>query len=821
MFYIETTTLNVEGVIMGKERIILADISKSYYSEAGVTQALHKINLTFCNGEFVAVTGESGSGKSTLLSVLGGILSFDEGEMTVDGDDTFKYDEADWEEYRRNKVSFVFQDYSLVDHMTVLENVVTGMLTRGISTETAGKKAGRFLEMTGLSQYAAHKAFELSSGQKQRLSIARALAKETGIILADEPTGSLDEENTLRTMSVLKALSKTCLVLLVSHEKRVARFFSDRMITISGGKIISDEEILDAGNYEREDDQNIYLGEMEKSEVRLDGLILDLYKDKTDAENIRLTLAVKNGRLYIKSDDRKIMLAGDETGVNLNHGVKEKIEKKEIENFSFQLEKPKVSEKGKNAEARRMTIKKLFLRNKRQVLMGVVFVLTAIMVSVASANLMNIMKVDKDSVLSSDPLYMQVDFTKVTSLLDDKQREDILDFVENDLTADKDLDIFYSPKTSLYLKGDVFKQLENVMQAVPGFSFGDVKRVYEKNLVYGKLPAKYNEVAVDEIVIKKLAATKGVLGDFYEKESDYVGAKLYAPGSYTELTISAIVKTGMPDIYADTTTLCGMAKNSVKIMTPEEYALSSGKNEPALAENEIFMRDGLFEAVSDKENYHFGDSKDDYKIKGTFEDGLGADFIVHKSTVQKLVNLCISGDRTCMVMTDEREETEAKLYAKAGVYSSSFHLEVTCPYEEELTAYITTHRAGASLAFAFLTVFGCASLVMIFFVTKSIVAERTEEFTVCRLIGIRRKTILNSYLVEMFLFTTMTTLPAVILTWIVIKMAGSVPTAETGLFFPWWCAVCIVFAGYILNALISLLQVSGILRKPPVELNSK
>jgi len=179
---------------MQKVRIRLDNISKSYYSETTVTQALRKINLTFSEGEFVAITGESGSGKSTLLNIIGGMDAFDEGEMFIDGQPTFQYDDEDWEEYRRSKIGYVFQDYSLIGHYTVLDNVLSALLIMGYEQQEAAKTALEYLEQVGLKGYEAHKANELSSGQKQRLSIARALAKNTGIIVADEPTGNLDSE---------------------------------------------------------------------------------------------------------------------------------------------------------------------------------------------------------------------------------------------------------------------------------------------------------------------------------------------------------------------------------------------------------------------------------------------------------------------------------------------------------------------------------------------------------------------------------------------------------------------------------------------------
>ena len=225
---------------MEKVRIRLEGISKSYYAKTAVTQALRKVNLTFQMGEFVAITGESGSGKSTLLNIIGGMDTFDDGEMYVDGQPTFQYDDEDWEEYRRNKIGYVFQDYSLIGHYTVLDNMMSGLLIMGESRESAERISRHYLKLVGLEGYELHKATELSSGQKQRLSIARALAKNTGIIVADEPTGNLDSETGEQIIALLKELSKERLVIMVTHNYEQAAAYVTRKIRIHEGEIVVD-----------------------------------------------------------------------------------------------------------------------------------------------------------------------------------------------------------------------------------------------------------------------------------------------------------------------------------------------------------------------------------------------------------------------------------------------------------------------------------------------------------------------------------------------------------------------------------------------------
>ena len=225
---------------MQQVRIKLQNISKYYYSETAVTQALQGINLEFRMGEFVAFTGESGSGKSTLLRIISGMDTFDDGELYVDGQPTFQYDEDDWEEYRRTKIGFVFQDYSLIGHYTAKENIVSALLIMGVPEKEAGDKAIHYLERVGLSAQRDQRASKLSSGQKQRLSIARALAKDTDIIVADEPTGNLDSETGAQIVKLLRDLSQDHLVIMVTHNYEQVEKYVTRKVRLHDGSLILD-----------------------------------------------------------------------------------------------------------------------------------------------------------------------------------------------------------------------------------------------------------------------------------------------------------------------------------------------------------------------------------------------------------------------------------------------------------------------------------------------------------------------------------------------------------------------------------------------------
>ena len=204
---------------------------------------LTNINLSFSTGEFVAVTGESGSGKSTLAHVLGGILPYESGELCVCGRPTSHYDATDWEVYRRDMVGFISQNYGILAGNTVAENVESALRFSGMEADEARIRADEILAEVELTELKGRRAGKLSSGQKQRLSIARALAKPSKVLIADEPTGNLDRENSEKVIRLLKKASEDRLVILITHEFDEAKDVATRRIVLSDGVVVTDAQL--------------------------------------------------------------------------------------------------------------------------------------------------------------------------------------------------------------------------------------------------------------------------------------------------------------------------------------------------------------------------------------------------------------------------------------------------------------------------------------------------------------------------------------------------------------------------------------------------
>lgn len=225
---------------MANEILKLTNVCKYYTSAQAVVVGLNDISLSFTRGEFVAITGESGSGKSTLSHVLGGILPYESGELFFGGDPTSHFDSADWEAYRRDNISFISQNYGILAGATVMENVVSALLLAGMDKHEAREKAQVLLKQVELWELRTRRAAKLSSGQKQRLSIARALAKPAPILIADEPTGNLDPENSAKVIELLTLAAQDRLVILVTHEFSEAQDYATRHIILQDGKVVMD-----------------------------------------------------------------------------------------------------------------------------------------------------------------------------------------------------------------------------------------------------------------------------------------------------------------------------------------------------------------------------------------------------------------------------------------------------------------------------------------------------------------------------------------------------------------------------------------------------
>ncbi len=233
----------------------MENVSKAYQHRGQTVTALDKATVAIPRGDFVSVVGPSGSGKSTLLLMLGGMLSPSEGRVLVGGQSVYDMNPSDRARLRREKVGFVFQTFNLITYLSALENVQIPLFLAKMDEDVQKDRAVALLERVGLGDRLHHKPCELSVGQQQRVALARMLANDPAIILADEPTGNLDPETSQQVIGFLEEFNEEGrTIVMVTHDPRAARR-AKRLLKLTSGTIVSAEKIVDASEKAEEGEE--------------------------------------------------------------------------------------------------------------------------------------------------------------------------------------------------------------------------------------------------------------------------------------------------------------------------------------------------------------------------------------------------------------------------------------------------------------------------------------------------------------------------------------------------------------------------------------
>lgn len=288
----------------------LTDIKKTYLSGDNKVEALKGINVEFRKNEFVAILGHSGCGKTTMLNIIGGLDRYTSGDLKIKGKSTKQFKDRDWDTYRNHSIGFVFQNYNLITHQTVLSNVELALTLSGISKEERRKRAKKVLERVGLQDQMHKKPNQLSGGQMQRVAIARALINNPEILLADEPTGALDSATSVQIMDLLQEIAEDRLVIMVTHNPELAEKYATRTIKLLDGNIIDDSnpyQEAEEKNNEEQKDKKTHMSFFTALSLSLNNLmtkkgrtILTAFAGSIGIIGIALILSLSNGvQMYI------------------------------------------------------------------------------------------------------------------------------------------------------------------------------------------------------------------------------------------------------------------------------------------------------------------------------------------------------------------------------------------------------------------------------------------------------------------------------------------------------------------------------------------
>ena len=293
--------------------------SLNKYFNKGKQNEIHVINdisLELPSNGMVAIFGKSGCGKTTLLNTIGGLDNFKSGNISIDENDITN----NTDNIRNKYIGYIFQNYNLNNNQSCFNNVADALKLCGITNEDVIKeRVMASLKNVGMEKYYKRTPDSLSGGQQQRIAIARAIVKNPKIILADEPTGNLDENNTILIMNLLKAISKEHLVVLVTHEESLVNYYCNKIIHLSDGKVVNIEDNYNIENFNVKNKNNIYLGDLDKESIKNDLVEIDYYGEPS-IEPINLKIINNDGKLYIKIDSPKIQILDHNSETKIKEG---------------------------------------------------------------------------------------------------------------------------------------------------------------------------------------------------------------------------------------------------------------------------------------------------------------------------------------------------------------------------------------------------------------------------------------------------------------------------------------------------------------------
>lgn len=800
------------------------------YFNKGKSNEVHVIdntNLEFDDVGLVCILGESGSGKTTLLNTVGGLDTFQSGNITIDGTTLNKYSSKEMETLRNSKFGYIFQDQYLLQDYTVEYNIRLALNMFEISQEDKEARIDYVLQAVDMKKFKKRLVSQLSGGQKQRIAIARALVKSPEIIFADEPTGNLDEANTIRIMSIIKKISKECLIVLVTHEKRIAELFADRIIYINDGKVVKDTRQEGKQTYQYSDDTNLYLKEFNKETYQNNNISINLF-NSGEKGDIILNMVFKSGKLYIQTPseaDVVFLTSGDE--MQMIDASRPEFDLHQVEDFDYALAPIKKRKKPKLSlqEIWKLANENVKMLGKKQLFMIVSLIITSILLVIAVADYMTTSAIDKKSIITEDSHYIEVSGRRNSSARNDQYYDSFNNNYDSFLKSKGAEDIYIDLNTSLSFTYDGFGQTKLISENFSDFSFVTLDHFQKKDLICGRMPENRNEIIVDKWLIDVFEASDSVLKTLMPNRNSFLNLQVNADITGQVLTIVGISNLDEPTVFIDKYEGISTATWTDKIASlqqlQKEYPNTFDNTQLAL--NEILVSETEFEIMkTNKTDVFVAKNGNEFKVAGTFPDKFGASFVIDDQYYKDILNLYICSSRNFLIYTDNKEDVLDYFTQNKGNFDTKFvQMIATDTYGKHMEKYLKERAITMNTRIIVTIAIFAISMMMLYYTMKSNVMKITQELTVYRLVGISKKSIMSAFILEVIIVTSYTVLPVVLFVSCIIKFISGTPSLQSNIVYPWFAVVVLLVFIYVVNTMVGIIPVYNIIKLPPAQIAEK
>lgn len=773
-------------------------------------KAIDNTSLDLPDKGIVTLLGPSGCGKTTLLNSIGGLSRINKGSIYIDGERITRRSVNKIDKIRSLKIGYIFQNFNLLDDETVFDNVSLVLKINGLKDKEEIKKRVNFcLESLGIYRYRNRYASMLSGGERQRVAIARAIVKDPEVIIADEPTGNLDSKNSIEVMNIIKSISRDRLVILVTHERELAKFYSDRIIEISDGKIVKDYENVDNHELDYRLDNKIYLKDMENySNKEVGSAKVEYYSDNTD--KVSFKIVVKNDNIYIESDSLKKIEVINNGNIELVDAHYEKINKKVYEEFSFDFNKVKdnkFKEKYSSIYNVVTSTKKGFRKVlnysfvKKLLLIG--FFTSSLFIMYSVSSIMSTFKVDEKNFVSYNKDYVLLN----------KKNMSVNEFNNLNNVSNVEYVLPSNGNVQVNFKFNKFLQTSGILESMSGSlaSYSKVDKVINGVKTNGK-----KEIIIDKMVIDKFLSMSDAKNAGFNTYDSFINEYVYLQND-DMYKIVGISDTNSPSIYVNDSEFVNFIENSLKdnsedgsdkLKSYERSSITLTKGSLPVNDYEVIVNENMKDMYPlDKSiDKKVGDNK--LKVVGYYKSVSENGLLVSENTIKN--RLILTSDKF-VISSSDKDSTISEL--KSSKYN------VVDTYKDSLSNYKRSIEESNRNKIIYSSVIVIISLIEIYLIVRSSFLSRVKEVGILRSIGVKRKDIYKMFMGEILSITLISSVPGLIVMGYILYTLSKISVLN--IVINWYVVLISLVIILVFNTLFGLLPVYKTIRKTPHEILSR
>lgn len=777
-------------------------------------KAINKTTLNLEDTGLVALLGPSGCGKTTLLNAMGGLDKINRGKILINNKNVASKFSFYSDRIRNKEIGYIFQDYKLLENLSVYDNVSIVLKMQGVRNKKEIKEKVEYvLEKVGMIRYKRRPAAMLSGGEKQRVAIARAIVKNPRVLLCDEPTGNLDSKNSLEVMKIIKSISKDRLVVLVTHEQSLAKFYADRIITIKDGVVEEDYKNDHQDDLDYQIDSVFYLKDMNHKSLNNTEDNVNLYS--YDNEKLNVNIVLKNNNIYIESiDGKNIEVVDDSSSISFVNDNYKSIGKDEILKYHFDTEK---LEKKKKIRYSSITnyfkilvdgFNKIFDYPLMKKLLLIGFFASGGILMASASLIMATKQIDEKDYIKINKNYVSVTTKKINNTEINKFNE----YEEAIFTLPGDSNVTLSLPLNFYYQTRIYT-VDITASIAPS---EDLK---EEDLLIGTLPVNKNEIVLDVLALDRLEIDyKNRFKNAGIKNYDeLLGLKIMSTNN--EYKIVGISRTTNPSFFVRSEDINKLLISNLNFKNENDLRSYTEYN------GRYTLKEGRL-PVNDYEIIVNIDYKYEYKLNTTINQKVNDKKLVvvgyYYSPYDETFFLC--NDNT-LYYDFLLEQNNISIYTK-DIYSLQAKLldagyNANIPIETARDKFVKSKKEASKTIITTALILICISLIEIIFMIRSSFLSRVKEVGIYRAIGTKKTDIYKMFAGEIIAITSLTNLPAILFVGYAVNKLAQSLYFEDMLYFSIPLMIFVIIFNYIFNLIIGLIPVFNTTRKKPAAILSR